>query len=214
MMMQRVAFLLLALFSVSVAAADYKAGTHDVVKNWGPRDYEQLTKATMPIFAYIADEGFKGNQMAKTIEGDLIASDEVKGKLKSFVTMKVDSDGKKEKGWPKDWLGRGSNGAAVLIASSDLRVTIWIDRKMPKTQMNKMFMAQAMDSVLNYEKKRREVAEARAKKDEKPEVPEKTEEEKKGALAGFLNGDKDKAANNDKDAAKAPSKKREDVVDE
>jgi len=219
------------LVSTAVVAGpnDYKGGSGESVKNWGARDYEQVSKSTMPLLIYISDEGFKTNQKAKLFENELLSNADVKAKMKPFTQIRMDSDGARAKGWTKDWLNRGSNGAALLIISSDLRFPVWIDKGTPKEQLKPDFIVKSMQMVLDYETKKRAADEIAAKKDPKApkeQAEEKPKEDQTKGFAGFL-GDKEKDKNpfppkdgmkkDDKVAEKkpdAPKKKKDEPLDE
>lgn len=217
-MTHRFAALVLLAFTACAAfsAAEYKGGSGEIVKNWGARDYEQLKTLNMPILVYIADEGYKTNQRAKVFESDVLGSADIKEKLKSYVNVRLDSDGKRGKGWSREIINRGSNGAAILLMSSDLRFSLWIDKSTPKEQLNAKHLLQQMQLMADYQTKLKaasEVATKKAeedlKKKEAKELAAKPPEEKSKALEGFLGtNDKDKAAFGEKKDA-APVKKEE-----
>jgi len=207
---------------------DYKGGSGESVKNWGGRDYDQVSKSTMPMLVYISDEGFKTNQKAKLFENELLSDAKVKELMKPFTQIRMDSDGTRAKGWTKDWLNRGSNGAALLIISSDLRFPVWIDKGTPKEQLKADYVVKSMQMVLDYEAKKREAAEIADKKDPKKKevAEEKPKEDPTKGFGGFL-GDKEKDKNpfppkdgmkkDDKVAEKKPDmpkKKKEEPIDE
>lgn len=220
--------LMLVCTAVAAGPNDYKGGSGESVKNWGARDYEQVAKSTMPLLIYITDEGFKTNQKAKLFENELLGHADVKAKMKPFTQIRMDSDGARAKGWTKDWLNRGSNGAALLIISSDLRFPVWIDKATPKEQLKPDYIVKQMQLVLDYEAKKRAAAEVAAKKDPKApkeQAEEKPKEDQTKGFAGFL-GDKEKDKNpfppkdgmkkDDKVAEKKPDapKKKDEPLDE
>jgi hypothetical protein len=225
------AMLAVVLFATSAfAAGEYKGGSGEAVKNWGARDFEQLKGMTSPMLIYIADEGYKMNQRAKVFESDILGSAEMKEKLKPYVQIRLDSDGKRGKGWTRDIINRGSNGAAILLMSSDQRFSLWIDKSTPKEQLNAKHLLKQMEMMAEYQNKLKaanELAEKKAeeeqKKKEAKELASKPQEEKSTkALEGFLGSkdDKDKAAFGDKKAAapaekkEEPKKKKAEVMDE
>lgn len=225
-----VAVALLALTtSAAFCASDYKAGSGESVKGWGARDFEQFqTLTNKPLLVYIADEAPKNNPFAKVLENDVLGGAEIKDKLKNYVTLRLASDGKKGKGWPPDIIKRGSKGAAILLISSDLRNSLWIDKNTPKDQLNAKHLLQQMQLMDKYQVTLKPALEAAAKKAEDDRIKREAkelaakppEDKSKDLLEGFL-GDKDKdkiALDGKKDAApikkEEPKKKAAEPIDE
>src|SRR5438132_140328 len=106
MNMQRfvsVCSLVLVLLCTGVYAAGFKGGDSEAVKSWASRDYENAKTAGLPLCIYLFDPSNNNNSRAKLLEGpDLLSNADVKSKLKSFLTLKIKTDGSDVKGWPQE----------------------------------------------------------------------------------------------------------------
>lgn len=212
---RHMAIILLAFTSASAFCAAKAAPA--AARSWPAKDFEQMKSQKMPILVYIVDEGYKNNPRAKLFEADILGSAEVKDQLKNFACVFIDSDGKRGKGWPKDFISRGSNGAAILMMSSDLRTTVWVDKSTPKEQLNGKVFQQGMQLVADYQAKINASAkkiEEEQKKKEVKEIAAKPPEEK--GLSGILDGvANDPTKKKDTGAKKEePKKKTSEPLDE
>jgi hypothetical protein len=194
-------------FCLLGGAGDYKAGDNEPVKKWTGRDFEGAKVAGMPMLVYFYDPEPKRNEIAKLLESKVLAMAEVKEKLKSFLVLKVKTDGTDYKGWPADWLGHAKNGAAIMLTTSDMVQQIFYDKSTPKeTFANINNVVQQMAAVLKYEENKKAIAEKNpAKKDKEAPPPE----EKKSLPGLALDKDKDK-----KDEKKPEKKKTAAPADE
>ncbi|HYG77966.1 MAG TPA: hypothetical protein VEK08_23375 [Planctomycetota bacterium] len=190
--------------SCSLHAAGFKGGTGEAVKGWGSRDFEGAKTAGLPMIIYIYDPSNNNNSVANNIETKVVASAEVKEKMRGFLTIKIKTDGTDVKGWPAEILSRAGKGAAVGVISSDFAQMLFLDKTTGREGMTSQALLMNILSIQNYEEKKKLMADKNGggKKEEKGLMPEKQEEKK--TVPGLALGDeKDK-----KDAKKAPEKKK------
>lgn len=195
------AMVVLAL-AANAHAAGYKAGAADSVKGWPTRDFENAKTAGLPLCVYFYDPANNNNSRAKYIEGpDLLANADVKSTLKSFLSLKVKTDGSDAKGWPAEILSRAGKGGAVMLASGDMSQIFFFDNTMQMSDIKPAMFIQQATGILNYEKKNPAAKKEEEKKGPMPPPPE----EKKGVPGLALdNGKKD----DKKDEKKPPEKKK------
>jgi|GEM_PF-4440790 len=94
-------------------------------KNWKARDYRELKGLNQPLCILIKDD-----QKSSVFSGELekaLTNDKVKAKLKSLQRVKILSDSPEAKSLPADWLKLAEKGAALVLASSDLKFVLFID---------------------------------------------------------------------------------------
>jgi hypothetical protein len=200
------------VFFTTQVLAGTPAGESDAVKGWYAPTFESLKDSTQPLIIYIYDAKPKLNHFAEKLESKVFLNNaDVATRAKKFRCIRVKSE---EKSWPAEWTSAATNGAVLIVASSD-RKRIEMFDKNDSSRLTSATLVAVMDSVLSAEPKEpRKIA-------EKPAAKEKEDAPKENALGiKGLGDDKNKDAakyNKDpKDEKKTTEKKKDkhDVVDE
>jgi hypothetical protein len=156
----QVAALLAAAFCLA-AANDAKkernciGGEAESVKGWGAKDFLAAKTEGKPMCVYIHDPKYNHNMAAKYFEGkDVLDNAEVKEQLRGFLCVRLKSDGSDSKGWPGDWLGRGFDGAVLVLATSDFAEKFIYD-KQNKGEIGAAGMVARLKALAKYEEERK-----------------------------------------------------------
>lgn len=139
------------------------AGDSDVVKGWYAPSFESLKEATQPMIIYIYDAKPKLNHAAEKIEGKTFLNNaDVAAKIKKFRCIKLRTDAKD---WPADWMAAATNGAILMVMSSDRHRVEMFDKN-DNTRLTSAVLLGVMDGILNAEPKEpRKIAEKPVKKE-------------------------------------------------
>ena len=181
------------------------AGDSDLVKGWYAPSFESIKEATQPMIVYIYDAKPKLNHFAEKLESKVFLNNaDVAAKVSKFRCIKIKSD---SKDWPAEWTSGATNGAVLLVMSSDRHHIETFDKN-DSSRLTSAMLVSAMDAILAAEPKEpRKVAEKPVKK-EVEEPPKNAGLGIKGI--GDNGGDKEK----EKNVTSKPETKKPNVVDE
>mgnify|MGYP000417152831 CR=1 FL=1 len=206
--------LLSIAFVMNLGAAAAEAypgdgGKADSLKGWYARDYETALASDKPLCVYFFDPNQKINTRAKLIEGaQCLANFELKDVLTHFTCLKIRSDGTDVKGWPAAMRESASRSASLYFISSDFKNVLKYDRSAQSIEIRPDAVMASAHSILQYEKKKAEFAEERAKLAARREGKDKDKEPvmSKG-VPGLKNSD-------DKEPPKKPAERKRMPVEE
>jgi hypothetical protein len=189
----------LLMLSTAALAAGYKAGEGETVKSWSCRDYDNAKTVGQPLCVYFYNAKNSNNAIAKVYEDKAMLGDSALiAKLKPFLLLKIKTDGTAGKNWPPEYVSRAGAGATIMLASSDLKQTWFLDKDLGKEKIKPDTLLPQIDLILKYEEHKKKTDPP------KKEAPPPVEEKKKPAVPG-LPTDDDK-----KPDAKKPAKKKVD----
>jgi hypothetical protein len=158
-MSTRVLLLSMLLLSVSISFAEDwagDAGKADSVKSLPGRDFESAKAAGLPLFIYFFDPETRPNNRAKWLEGrGGIAHVDVRDKMKSFLCLKIKTDGSDFKGWPASLLNPAQKSASLVLMSADLQQMVCFDKSFTNEQISPAVITDAMAKILAYEQQKK-----------------------------------------------------------